>query len=659
MRRLPGELGLAAQIAFASRTTRLRTLLTALGVALGVVVLLIAASVPHAYAARQTRERAAAPVNGVHGHLRMLSQSTIFRGVTITEDAVQISRGAHGVPVPPGVTRLPGPGEMVVSPEVARLLRGPGGSELRRRLRARVVGTIAPAGVIEPGAALVYRGSDELNAQGIPPTTTGFGVTSSPSVQRPLITLLVVVIVVALLLPVSMFVASAARFGAEERDRRLSAMRLLGADRAMTARIAAGESLVGVLIGVALGAAAFLVAAPTIARVGIASLSAYPSDLRPSPTLAALVAVLVTASAVAATLISIRRVAVEPLGVSRRGASRARRLGWRILVPALGFLSLVPLLLSSGTLSSASGQVEATAGVILVLVGVTALLPWLVESVVRHAPDGPLSWLLAVRRLRLEEATTGRVIGGIGLAVAGAVALSIVFSAAQADVRGRPTAAQARTLNVAIFSPNRARARRDLAALRAVAQVAVDQVQVVRQGRGLDVSATVVPRDNRPAIAARVADTAAALDPLAQVYPSSGDGNGVRILGELRQALVAGALLVMAMIGASLLVAAGEGLRERRSALAMLGAVGARRSTVVSSMLWQTMIPVTGGLALAVMIGMALGAVLSAIAHVHAVFDWSGIGLMLGAGAAVIAAVTLLTLPTVGRAMRPQALRVE
>jgi ABC-type antimicrobial peptide transport system permease subunit len=127
----------------------------------------------------------------------------------------------------------------------------------------------------------------------------------------------------------------------------------------------------------------------------------------------------------------------------------------------------------------------------------------------------------------------------------------------------------------------------------------------------------------------------------------------------LRHALFAGAVLVLAMIGASLLVAAGEQLRERRRALAVLSAVGTRRSTMAWSMLWQATIPVGSGLVLAIALGVALGRVLTAIVSVTPVYDWGAIALMAGAGAAVIGAVTLLTLPTLWRMMRPEALRVE
>jgi hypothetical protein len=663
MARPASELGLGIQIALASRSTRLRSILTAGGVALGVIVLVLAASVPHAYSARKARERASTPVfhsTGGRLRLRLLDESTVFHGVIIGENAVQVTgtRGDGPVPLPPGVKRLPGPGEMVVSPEVRRLLRGPGGAELRRRLHARVVGTVGSAGLSEPHDAVLYRGSSELSALQAP-SVSRFGSSGSSTATPAFITLLVIMVVVALLLPVGVFVATAARFGAEERDRRLAAMRLVGADQITTARVAVGESLLGAVAGLVLGAAGFLAVRVPVAHINLAGIDVFASDLRPSLPFAVLVALLVPLSAVAATLISIRRVAIEPLGVTRRGSEARRRLGWRLVAPVLGFGLLAPLLGSSGRLAGVGGQAEAALGVVLVLVGVTALLPWVVEAVVRRAPDGPLPWLLAIRRLRGEEGTTGRVVGAIGLAVAGAIALSIVFSAAQSDVRTRVRPVETRTLAVEMGAMTRAGAHHELGALRTLPDVARVSASLEPLGRATLVSANVVLRSGQARAQARLRDEVAGLDPIAQVVALAGGGPEARTLSDLRRVLFAGAVVVLLMIGASLLVAAGEGLRERRRALAVLAAFGTRRSTVAWSMFWQAAIPVAGGLLLAIGLGLGLGAMLSAVVGLSPQFDWGAIGLMLAAGVAVIAAVTALTLPTVVRMMHPQALRVE
>ncbi|NDZ93414.1 hypothetical protein G3I16_04785, partial [Streptomyces sp. SID11726] len=65
-------------------------------------------------------------------------------------------------------------------------------------------------------------------------------------------------------------------------------------------------------------------------------------------------------------------------------------------------------------------QVLVSSGVIALLVGVTALLPWIVEAVVARLGRGPVAWQLAVRRLQLSSGTAARMVNGIAVAVAGA-----------------------------------------------------------------------------------------------------------------------------------------------------------------------------------------------------------------------------------------------
>jgi hypothetical protein len=739
MSRLRSDLALGGQLALASGSTRLRTALTAAGVAVGVALLLLAASVPHLLSARDARSHSRQPVFATHAPLRAVDTGTVFRGTTVGGLTMQVT--GRGAAIPPGISRLPGPGEMDVSPALAALLRGPGGAELRGRLRARVVGTIGRAGLGGPDDARYYRGAAHLDAATGAFPVRAFGGPGESGGGGPLISLLVIVIVVALLLPVGVFVATAARFGAEDRDRRLAALRLVGADTLTTTRVALGEALLGAVAGLIAGAVLFVAARPLIPHLGVGGVSVFSSDVQPSVALAVLVAVLVPLSAVLATLLGIRRVAIEPLGASRRGDRPHRRLGWRLVAPVFGFLLLVPLIGSSSRLESTGGEIEAAAGVGLVLIGLTAVLPWLVEGIVRRAPDGPLPWLLAIRRLRSDEGTSGRVVGAIGLAVAGAIALQVLFGAAEAPsghLIGPQLAQGTQIVGLAVRSDDGgaadlSRLRRtpgathvlgaatvvtpggtEVATVASCAAIAVvadigachdgssfvsatgglrpgsrvrigseriripsgarrvtempqpllpvaDLLLTPAAAQRLDQRANglsaIVEVSGAPGAADRLRDRAAALDPYAEIstFGSSVD----HTLVSLRHALLAGAVAVLAMIGASLLVAAGEQLRERRRALAVLAAVGTRRSTMAWSMLWQAAIPVTIGLALAVALGLVLGRVLTAIVNLSPAYDWGEIALMAGAGAAVIAAVTLLTLPTLSKMMRPEALRVE
>lgn len=435
MRRFWNELALGARLALTGGAdARWRAVLTAGGVTLGVALLLAASSVP-SMVHRHDRRTAAMQVEAAADPGRDRTQllevfdDTSLHGTAVAGMALQAT-GPHP-PLPPGVDRIPGPGQMVVSPALGALLRAPAGAELARRLHARVVGTIGNAGLTGPADLRFYRGAAGLRERGAT-RVLRFGGPGSSSFDGPIGTLLVILMAVALLLPIGVFVATASRFGSEQRNVRLAAMRLIGADRAATARIAAGESLFGAVAGVVLGCLLFLVVRIVMGNVEIAGISVFTADVRPVAWLAVLVLLVVPTGSVLVTLATMRRVAIEPLGVSRRGVEPLRRLLWRVVTPLLGFMLLLPLIGSGGRLGSTGGEVEASAGVVLVLVGVSALLPWLVDAVTRRLGGGPLSWLLAMRRLRADHGTSGRVVSAIALAVAGAIALQTVFSAADA-----------------------------------------------------------------------------------------------------------------------------------------------------------------------------------------------------------------------------------
>jgi hypothetical protein len=439
MQRFFADLGLGARLALiGGPDARWRAALTAGGVALGVALLLFAASVPHMVSAHNGRVAARATVDSAgHGRLLLLPGSTTFRGNTITVDTLQKTR--RRPLLPPGTTSLPEPGQMLVSPALEKLLRSDQGAALRRRLDSKIVGTIAPSGLAGPAELFAYRGSNDLRDRPYATPVSSFGVKGDNDYQGPIISILVILMVVALLLPIGVFVATASRFGSEQRNVRLAALRLLGADRLTTARIAAGEALLGASVGVLAGIALFIALRPLMPHVQIGGLSVFAGDVRPSAALAALAILLVPAASVVFALVAMRGVAIEPLGVTRSGRPPKRRLAWRLITPVVGFVALLPLLGSSARLGSTGGQIEASGGVVLVLVGVCALLPWCVEAAVARAGDGSLPWLLAVRRLRADHGTSGRVVGAIALTVAGAIALQTVFSAADASERGNAT----------------------------------------------------------------------------------------------------------------------------------------------------------------------------------------------------------------------------
>jgi len=130
-------------------------------------------------------------------------------------------------------------------------------------------------------------------------------------------------------------------------------------------------------------------------------------------------------------------------------------------------------------------------------------------------------------------------------------------------------------------------------------------------------------------------------------------------LRTIRSWLLAGAVVVLMLIAAGLLIGMIEQLRERRRLLAALLAVGVRRRTLGGALLVQTAVPVALGLALAIGAGALLGSLLLRIANEPVVLDGWMIAALTGAAAGVVLIVTALSVPVLLRAMRPDGLRTE
>ncbi|MFJ4854657.1 ABC transporter permease [Streptomyces sp. NPDC088730] len=433
---------LALGIRFAAAGGRegwVRTLLTAVGVGIGVALLLTAASVPHMLDERSARDQARSETKvsdspdvsakKSDSSVLRIEASTEFRDRSITGFLMRPD-GAHPV-VPPGVTALPGPGEMVVSPALEELLGDPGSALLRERLPYKVTGTIADAGLRSPNELWFYAGSDTLTSASGGHRVAGYGDPGPSDPLPPMLIVLVIMICVVLLAPVAIFIATAVRFGGDRRDRRLAALRLVGTDIRMTRRIAAGEALFGSVLGLLIGLAVFLVGRQFVGHIEVWDASAFPSDLAPDARLCVVIALAVPLTAVLVTLGAMRSVVIEPLGVVRNSRGGKRRLWWRLLLPVAG-LAVFGL---SGKVDEYSpvNPYPVAGGAVLVLVGLALLLPWLVEACVKRLRGGPVPWQLATRRLQLSSGAASRAVSGVTVAVAGAVALQMLFAAMNDD----------------------------------------------------------------------------------------------------------------------------------------------------------------------------------------------------------------------------------
>lgn len=769
------DLGMGMRFAFAGgREGWVRALLTAVGVGLGVALLLLTTAIPSALSERNQRGSArddftysAEKLPKADNTLIIARTDTVFRGKDVRARLLE-PEGARA-PLPPGVEKFPAKGEMVVSPALDRLLKSDSGKLLRERLPYQVTGTIDTAGLIGPAELAYYAGASGLEDQlagGTVERIDYFGPSPGNAGDEldPVLILLVVIVFTVLLLPVAVFIAAAVRFGGERRDRRLAALRLVGADGRMVRRIAGGEALAGALLGLAFGTGFFLAGRESAALLEVRDISVFPTDLNPSPALAVLVAVAVPAAAVLVTLFALRGVVIEPLGVVRTAKPPRRRLWWRLLLP-LGGLALLYPMVGQGNNNGEFNQWLVIGGTVLLLVGVTALLPWIVEAVVARLNSGSISWQLAVRRLQLSSGTAARMVNGIAVAVAGAIALQMLFSGVEGDytkdtgndlnraqmevsVHGDASLAEVsrqleqtkgvrRASAVSLsWAGDRARepensvevAVGSCAQLREVARLdscrngdvfqilggeydgetkkitepggtlyfdpeysgttshtvpwkVPSGIKTAEQRKdptgyergGLLFTSDALPEaaaagmnqqvflsldPSEPDAAEYARNTAARLAPLADVYTLASSTRSLEFQS-IRTGLFVGATCVLLLIGASLLVSQLEQLRERKKLLSSLVAFGTRRRTLSLSVLWQTAIPIALGLLLASVVGLTLGAVLLKMVEATVSVDWASVLSMTGIGAAVVFAVTLLSLPPLLRLMRPDGLRTE
>ncbi|MGV9691293.1 FtsX-like permease family protein [Streptomyces sp. NPDC003444] len=782
------DLALGARFAVTGgRPGLLRTLLTATGVGFGVALLLLAASLPNILFQREVREA----VRAVDGSREVtapgpdtflhLTRATVYRDDVVS--GLLLRPEGDAPPVPPGATAFPRAGEMLVSPALRDLLDSPEGALLRERLPYEAVGTLGKDGLIGPADLRYVAHADFLDTDNFDGRGQRFGWSVPEEPMNAFMILLVVVACVVLLLPVLVFIATAVRFGGEQRDRRLAALRLVGADVPTTRRIAAGESLAGALLGLLVGAGLFAVARQFAGSVTIWDANAFPSDVVPMPALAALALVVVPVASVVVTLVALRGVAIEPLGVVRAAAPRRRRLWWRLLLLAAGAALLAPLMGRVEVTETSIDTVPVVTGTVLFLIGLTTLLPWLVEAGVKRLHAGPVAWQLAVRRLQLSSGTAARAVSGIVVAATGAIALQMLFQAMENDFtlptgedpsrsqiavgfQGR-TAAEARDITARFartegvteamsvlesnawrpgplekgrdFAPSASVRVGDCSALREFAalpscrdgdvfvalahgaQGAPDDARITAVARP---GATVALRDphpredgpERPAdgppplwrlpagtkvvdsrpdptgmyrygvlvtpsaidsalldapyaqsmiridpavpdAAEHVRNTAAAIDPTVWVKDLK-DTERDAAFSSVRTGILVGSTLTMLLVAASLLVTTLEQLRDRKRLLSSLVAFGTRRSTLSWSVLWQTAVPIALGLALAVAGGLALGLVLLRMGG-QQVQDWWVFLPVVGIGAALIALVTLLSMPVLWRLMRADGLRTE
>jgi hypothetical protein len=339
----------------------------------------------------------------------------IFKGRTI--ERLDVAALGPGAPVPPGISRLPGSGEYDASPALSALLRSTPRDQLGDRFPGSQIGTIGQRALAGPEDLVVFVGHSPAELAKVSGTFRVDTIATAPGKQvwSPYFRDAFVVGAVAFVFPILILIGTATRLAAARREERFAALRLVGATPRQISVVASVDAIVGALFGTVLGIGIFLLARPALTATAVTSARYFSNDV--TPTALGYVAVLVgvpVASAIA-SLLSLRRVRISPLGVTRRATPPAPRV-WRLLPLLLGIVLFV---FGLAITTPRSIGAPAFPGLILILIGLVVGGPWLTTQAARLLARSVrgASALLAARRLADNPKAAFRTVSGLVLAV--------------------------------------------------------------------------------------------------------------------------------------------------------------------------------------------------------------------------------------------------
>lgn len=392
------------------------------GVAVGTLLLAVAFGALHGWDSREERtgwrptgqgpEAGETVPAGAIALVRTASDRVGARYLQIV-DVVPLGRDGGA---PPGLPRVPAPGEVWVSPALAELIGELPADQLADRFAGPPAGVIGDDGLRDPDELVAVRGAaGELPGAIAVETFTGSPV---PFDEIEVYRQLTFVAVALMVLPSVSLLGAAARLSAARRVRRLATMRLLGASTGQVTVVAVTE-VVAVATGAAVaGVLVQWLVAPALAAIELGGSGWYVDDLRITPAtalgLVAAVAVLATLAAVGGT----RQVVVGPLGVARRSSQGSARL-----IRLVGVLAGVGVFVAASVVSRSGapniGGLVFGGGVLALFGTVSLIGPLVVRlcgSVMVRSARSP-AVLIAGRRLLDDPKAAFRPLAGLTLAV--------------------------------------------------------------------------------------------------------------------------------------------------------------------------------------------------------------------------------------------------
>jgi len=361
-------------------------------------------------------------------------EGSMFQGQTI--GVADVAGTGPSSPVPPGIAHLPAPGDYYASPALIALLHSTPAAELGDRFPGHLIGAIGDAALPAPNTLAIITGYTAAQMAHMPDAAQVARIASTPPSSCPKgscvpaeginadgIDLILAAVAVAILFPVLIFIGTATRLSAARREQRFAAMRLTGATQRQISVIAAVESTVAAVLGVAVGFAVFFGLRDPVASIPFTGAPFFPSELSLSLTDILVVALGVPVAAAVVARLALRRVGISPLGVTRKATPKPPR-AWRI-VPLLAGLAELGWFAYSGSPHSGlrddtPAQIQALLpGFLLIVIGLVVAGPWLTmlgaRLMARRARRAEA--LIAARRLADDPRAGFRAVSGLVLAL--------------------------------------------------------------------------------------------------------------------------------------------------------------------------------------------------------------------------------------------------
>ncbi len=334
-------------------------------------------------------------------------------------------------PVPPGLGHLPGPGQYYASPALAALLRRTPADQLAGRYAGHLIGTIGDAALPSPNSLLIVIGRTAGQLARTPGAVRATEIATTPpsgcqqdqclpgeGMNANSIDLVMSVVAVAILFPLLIFIGTATRLSAARREERFAAMRLAGATPRQISLIAAVESTVAAVAGMAAGFGLFFLLRVPLASIPFTGAPFFPGDLSLSLPDVLLVALGVPLAAAIVSQLALRRVRISPLGVTRRVTPKAPR-AWRVL-PLLAGVGILGFIVVHGRPPTTPEQIQVfLPAFVLIMVGLVTAGPWLTLAGARlmaRRTSRP-GMLIAARRLADNPKAGFRAVSGLVLAL--------------------------------------------------------------------------------------------------------------------------------------------------------------------------------------------------------------------------------------------------